>query len=86
MNLKELRTSKGIQRKFIASQIGICGKHLNDIEAGRVNLTEKVANRLALFYGLDISDIRRMYEEGKNGEQRGFKKAKRTTRTDRQVS
>jgi transcriptional regulator with XRE-family HTH domain len=78
MNLRELRASRGLQRKFIVARIGISGKHLNDIEAARVRLTDKVAEKLANFYGIDIDEIKRMYEEGKNGKQGCIKKAKRT--------
>lgn len=77
MNLRQLRGSRGYQRKFVIDHIKISGKHLNDVEAGRVNLTDKVANKLANFYGLDVDIIKRMYKEGKNEEQRDSKKAKK---------
>lgn len=77
MTLKELRKGKGIQRKFIAEKIGICGKHLNDIEGGRVNLTDKIAKKLSNFYGLKINDIKKMYKEGKSEGKRNSEKAER---------
>lgn len=64
--LRELRYEKGLQRKFVACQIGICGKHLNDIEAGKVNLTNDVAKRFSEFYEIEIEEIKSMYMEGKN--------------------
>ncbi|QXE20426.1 helix-turn-helix domain-containing protein [Clostridium sp. 001] len=66
MDLKELRSDRGFQRKFVATKIGISGKHLNDIEAGRVNLTTSVATKFSNFYGIDVTAIKEMYEEGKN--------------------
>jgi len=66
MNLKIFRDNKGFQRKYVVSNIGISGKHLNDIEAGRVNLTDKCATKLSEFYGVDVGDIKNMYEEGKD--------------------
>lgn len=74
MNLKKFRDNEGFQRKYVVSKIGISGKHLNDIEAGRVNLTDKYATRLSEFYGVDINVIKNMYEEGKDETIRGFKK------------
>nr|WP_025775187.1 helix-turn-helix transcriptional regulator [Clostridium botulinum] len=73
MNLRQFRNSKGLQRKFVVSRIDISGKHLNDIEAGRVNLTDKMASKLAIFYKLDIKKIKEMYEEGKNEYFRCYK-------------
>ncbi len=66
MNLRQFRNSKGLQRKFVVEHIDISGKHLNDIEAGRVNLTDKIALKLANFYKINIKKIKEMYEEGKN--------------------
>ncbi|MBS6502898.1 MAG: helix-turn-helix transcriptional regulator [Clostridium sp.] len=68
MNLRELRKSKGIQRQYASEKIGICGKHLNDIEGGRVNLTDKVAKKFSELYQLDIKNIFEMYKEGRNNE------------------
>ncbi|MDP4179062.1 MAG: helix-turn-helix transcriptional regulator [Bacillota bacterium] len=69
MNLRELRRKNGYQRKFVAEKVNICGKHLNDIEAARVNLTEKVANKLSIFYNIELDKIKNMYLEGKkNGK------------------
>lgn len=65
MNLKEYRMKTGLRRAFVADTVGICGKHLNDIEGGRVNLTQKVAKKLSELYKLDIEKIFEMYEEGK---------------------
>lgn len=76
MNLKELRASRGYQRKFVVSKIGISSKHLNDIEAGRVNLTEKVAKKLADFYEADLEDIKIMYKESTYEEKGCSEKAK----------
>ena len=58
--------TKGLQRQFVAEQIGICGKHLNDIEAGRVNLTDNIAKKLSVLYEVNIELIRDMYAESKN--------------------
>lgn len=66
MNLKEFRDFKGFQRKFAVAGVGISSKHLNDIEAGRVNLTDNCATKLSEFYDVDISSIKNMYMEGKN--------------------
>jgi transcriptional regulator with XRE-family HTH domain len=82
LNLRELRASRGFQRRFVVSHIGISSKHLNDIEAGRVNLTEKCAKRLSEFYSIDINTIKSMYLEGKednNGTKRDFKKTVQTS-------
>ena len=68
MNLKEFRANKGFQRKFVVAGVGICGKHLNDIEAGRVNLTDNVATKLSELYSVDVNTIKTMYKEGKNEE------------------
>lgn len=68
MNLRTLRSERGLRRNFVANIVGICGKHLNDIEGGRVNLTQKVAGKLAEVYQLDIEEIFKLYEEGKNYE------------------
>lgn len=68
MGLRELRNKKGLQRKFVAARIGICGKHLNDIEAGKVNLTEEIAKKLADVYTEDVGIIKSMYMEGRNEE------------------
>lgn len=66
MTLRELRNKRGLRRKYVAEMSGICGKHLNDIEGGRVNLTQKVAEKLSDVYQLEIEAIFNMYEEGKN--------------------
>lgn len=66
--LRELRYKRGLQRKFVAEKIGICGKHLNDIEIGKVNLTDDVAKKLADVYAEDVENIKYMYKEGKNEE------------------
>lgn len=79
MNLREYRKAQGLQRKFVAIKVGICGKHLNDIEAGRVNLTDKVALKLSEVYGVDLSKIKHMYREGKNEEHRDYKKTAGTS-------
>jgi DNA-binding XRE family transcriptional regulator len=79
MNLKTLRETKGFQRKFAVSKIGISGKHLNDIEAGRVNLTDNCAEKISQFYGVNIDDIKNMYEEGKNETSGGCKKTSPTS-------
>jgi len=68
MNLRQLREGRGYQRKFVAKKIGICGKHLNDIEAGKVNLTEKVAVKFSEVYDIELNKIKNMYEEGKDSE------------------
>ena len=64
MNLRNLRNERGLRRSFVANMVGICGKHLNDIERGRVNLTQKVAD----VYQLDIEEIFKLYKEGQNYE------------------
>lgn len=66
MNLRSLRNERGLRRNFVANRVGICGKHLNDIEGGRVNLTQKVAGKLAEVYQLDIEKIFKLYKEGEN--------------------
>lgn len=66
MNLRELRNKRGLKRKYVAETVGICGKHLNDIEGGRVNLTQKVAEKLSKLYQLDIEIILGMYKEGQS--------------------
>ncbi|SCJ50469.1 helix-turn-helix transcriptional regulator [uncultured Clostridium sp.] len=68
MNLRNLRNERGLRRSFVANMVGICGKHLNDIERGRVNLTQKVAEKLADVYQLDIEEIFKLYKEGQNYE------------------
>lgn len=68
MNLRNLRNERGLRRSFVANMVGICGKHLNDIERGRVNLTHKVAEKLADVYQLDIEEIFKLYKEGQNYE------------------
>jgi transcriptional regulator with XRE-family HTH domain len=79
MNLREDRANKGLQRKFVVSKIGISSKHLNDIEAGRVTLTEKFAVKLSQFYGVDINLILEMYKEGRNAECRDSEKTETTS-------
>jgi len=79
MTLKEFRANKGLQRKFVVTKVGISGKHLNDIEAGRVNLTDKFAVKLSKFYKVDISTIQTMYKEGRNEECRDIKKTSATS-------
>ena len=79
MNLKIFRDNKGFQRKFVVANIGICGKHLNDIEAGRVNLTDNVATKLSEFYDVEVKEIKTMYAEGKDGTIRNFKKTSPTS-------
>lgn len=74
MDLKELRAHKGYQRKFVVEKICISSKHLNDIEAGRVNLTDRVANKLSIFYDLDVDEIKSMYMEGKMKREEILKK------------
>lgn len=66
MNLRDLRNERGLKRKYVAEMVGICGKHLNDIEAAKVNLTPKVAEKLSNIYQLDSKEIFEMYLEGKN--------------------
>lgn len=66
MNLRDLRNKRGFRRNYVAEIVGICGKHLNDIEAGKVNLTPKVAEKLSDIYQLDSKEIFEMYLEGKN--------------------
>lgn len=66
MNLRELRNKRGLRRNYVAEIVGICGKHLNDIEGGRVNLTQKVAEKLSELYQLDIGKVFEMYKEGQN--------------------
>lgn len=62
-SLRKFRYDKGFQRQFVASKIGICGKHLNDIESGKVNLTNNVASKLSKFYGVETNYIKTMYME-----------------------
>lgn len=64
--LRKYRYSRGYQRKFVAKECGISGDHLNDVESARVNLTESVAIRLAKVYGIDICEIKKLYEESIN--------------------
>lgn len=64
-NLRKYRDKCGFQRRFISESIGITGKHLNDVEAGRVNLTNNVAGKLADVYGLNVDIIKKMYKAGK---------------------
>lgn len=64
-SLRKLRYNAGLQRKFVAQKVGITGKHLNDIEAGKVNLTDNVAKRLANVYNIDVETIKKIYMEGK---------------------
>lgn len=68
MSLRNFRNKRGLRRGFVADAVGICGKHLNDIEGGRVNLTQKVAEKLSAVYQLDVEEIFKMYEEGKHYE------------------
>lgn len=77
--LRKLRMNRGLQRKFVASKIGICGKHLNDIEGGKVNLTNNVAKRFSEFYDLEVKEIENMYMEGKDEAIRNSKKTKPTS-------
>ena len=79
MTLKEFRDNRGFQRKFVVASVGISGKHLNDIEAGRVNLTDKYAIKLSKFYCVDINNIKKMYKEGKHGECRDIKETSSTS-------
>lgn len=65
-SLRKFRYDRGLQRKFVAKKINVCGKHLNDIEAGRVTLTDKVAEKISKLYNISIEDVISMYEEGKN--------------------
>jgi DNA-binding XRE family transcriptional regulator len=68
LNLREFRKSKGYQRKFIAESVGICGKHLNDVEAGKVSLTDKVCKKLSTTYCISMKKVREMYREGLHGK------------------
>lgn len=68
MNLREFRENKGLQRKFVMKQVGISGTHLNDIEAGRVPLTDNFTCKLSKFYGIGKKKLISMYEEGKKIE------------------
>jgi len=77
--LRKLRNDKGFQRKFVAGQIGICGKHLNDIEIGKVNLTDNVAKKFSDFYEIKVEEIKNMYLEGKDETSRDFKKTSTTS-------
>lgn len=77
--LRELRYKRGLQRKFVAEKIGICGKHLNDIEIGKVNLTDDVAKKLADVYAEDVENIKYMYKEGKNEEKWNSKQTSTTS-------
>ena len=70
MNLRKYRYEHGFTRKFISSKVEISGKHLNDIEAGKVNLTENIAKKLSEVYGIDLDNIKQMYREGENGQQK----------------
>ena len=74
MNLKEFRDGRGSRRKFVADRVGIDGSHLNAVEGGRVNLSEKLAVKLSQFYDVDINIIKTMYKEGKNEECRDIEK------------
>ena len=65
-DLRKYRYSKGYQRKFVAKACEITGDHLNDIEGGRVNLTNTVAIKLARVYGVDVDTIKGIYKESKN--------------------
>lgn len=71
LDLREFRKGKGYQRQFIATNVGICGKHLNDVEAGRVNLTKKVALKLSEVYKVNISKVIDMYMEGRTRYEKG---------------
>lgn len=79
MNLKEFRAFKGFQRKFAVARVGISSKHLNDIEAGRVNLTENCAVKLSDFYDVSINVIKNMYEEGKSETSKNIEKTGSTS-------
>lgn len=65
MDLRQFRNNRGLQRKFVASKIKISGKHLNDIEAGRVNLTDKVALRFSHLYSVNIQKLSKCIRRGK---------------------
>jgi len=68
LNLRNFRNKRGLRRNFVADAAGICGKHLNDIEGGRVNLTQKIAEKLAELYQLDVEEVFEMYKEGRSCE------------------
>lgn len=61
--LRELRNSKGLQRKFVAESIGVSARHLNDIEIANVNLTDNIATKLAAVYGVDEEYLKELYDE-----------------------
>ncbi|MGL5150925.1 MAG: helix-turn-helix domain-containing protein [Clostridium sp.] len=72
MNLREYRNNQGFQRKFVVDKTGISSKHLNDVEAGKVNLTDNIATRLSKFYKLDKIKIVEMWVESKNGQKQNI--------------
>lgn len=65
-NLRAFRYDKGLQRKYVAEKIGISGRHLNDIEVGKVNLTDNVAIKMAEVYGVSLEIIKYLYQGEKN--------------------
>ena len=56
-NIRKIRQDKGFQQKQIALEIGVGISHYNRMEKGEREISVKVLEKLAKFYGLTIDQI-----------------------------
>lgn len=60
MNIKELRKSKGITQKFLASQLGITRQWFAKLETGDKEISKLQKERLAKIFNLPVE----VFKEG----------------------
>lgn len=53
MNLRELRNSRGLTRKFVAGKLHITADHLSRIERGATPLHQSYFKTLAIIYDVE---------------------------------
>jgi transcriptional regulator with XRE-family HTH domain len=56
--LRELRNEKDVSLREAGKVIGVTAMHLSDMECGRRYPSEKVLQSIAVYYGVDISELK----------------------------
>lgn len=66
--LRHLRKINGFRRGFVAEQLNISPKYLNEIERGEGAMTRDRAVLLAKLYKVTANEILKVWEEKNNGK------------------
>lgn len=57
MTLKQMRVSRGLTRKYVAEKLGIKLRTLISYEQGTRNVPHEVAERIAAFFQIPLTDV-----------------------------